>query len=172
MSLLNDNVKKYIPSLEDSDIGRFGIIEGKLYFIGDDEIEVKAAKSQNIEILEKGESIELFAIKALAKEENKEKIGGEELITKNPTNSATWKIVTETVDGKIVNKYGTDYYYVRKGTVVEGIGNLENDYIINYKDGKVLKFEEGKHKLLSYSDVLGYSEHLILNIDPRSNGWI
>ena len=180
VNLLNDNVKSYIPNLKDEDIGRFGIVDGKLYFLGDDETEKKAARSQDIEVMSDDLTVDEFLkelektiicniIKNTSEESEKE---GIKLITKNQANAASWKIVTETVEGKIVEKYQDGWYYIKKGTEIKGIGNLNNGYIINYETKEVKNFEEEKHKLLSYEDVLGYSRHLILNIDPRSNGRI
>ena len=96
---------------------------------------------------------------------DKSKIGGEELFTKNLENSSKWKIITETVDGNVVKKYGTDWYYLKKGTNLGGT-ELSKDYIVNYVTGEMVEFDETKHKILSYKDVLGYSDNLILNIDP------
>lgn len=180
VNLLNDNVKQYIPSLKDEDIGMFGVVEGKLYYLGDNEVEKKAAQSQNIEVMaddltadEFAKEIEKSVMDNIVKRTDEEITKkGVKLVTKNQANATSWKIVTETEDRKIVNKYQDGWYYVEKGTEIEGIGKLANNYLINYETKEVKNFEEGKHKLLSYKDVLGYSENLILNIDPRSNGRI
>ena len=97
----------------------------------------------------------------------KDKIKGEELFTKNFENAAKWKIITETVDGKVVKKYGTNWFYLKKGTDLFGT-ELSKDYIVNYSTGEMVEFDEEKHKMLSYKDGdgLGYSDNLILNIDP------
>ena len=101
------------------------------------------------------------------------KMIGEKLLTKNLENAASWKIVTETVDDKTTNKYGTNWYYLEKGTDVNG-KKLTNSYIVNYLTGKIVNFEEGKHKFLSVEDFSEYytPENLILNIDPRNDGRI
>ena len=101
----------------------------------------------------------------IGEEISKDKIKGEELFTKNFENAAKWKIITETVDGKVVKKYGTNWFYLKKGTDLFGT-ELSKDYIVNYSTGEMVEFEEEKHKILSYKDGLGYSDNLILNIDP------
>ena len=127
VNLLNDNVKSYIPNLKNEDIGRFGIVGGKLYYLGDDETEKEAARRQNIEVMsddltvdELEKTIICNIVKETGEESEKE---GIELITKNQANAASWKIVTETVDGKIVEKYQDGWYYIEKGTEIKGIGN-------------------------------------------------
>ena len=56
---------------------------------------------------------------------------------------------------------------MKKGTDLFGT-KLSKDYIVNYSTGEMVEFNEEKHKMLSYKDGdgLGYSDNLILNIDP------
>ena len=54
VNLLNENVKNYIPSLEENDVGRFAVIGGELYYLGNDELSKKAAKNQKMEIMDSG----------------------------------------------------------------------------------------------------------------------
>lgn len=39
ITLMNEYVKQYVPSLEDNDIGQFAIINGQLYYVGDEDLE-------------------------------------------------------------------------------------------------------------------------------------
>ena len=56
ITVLNDGVKTYIPSLKDEDVGKFGVINGKLYYINSDEMGISVAKSQGIEVIPEGKS--------------------------------------------------------------------------------------------------------------------
>ena len=153
VNLLNENVKSYIPSFDENDIGNFAIIGGKLYYLGDDELSKKVAKNQKIEVVSEDMSIKEFekevenkAVYNIVKENgleafkyndgNGENKGGIELFEKNFNNSTKWKIVTESESNKIVQKYETGWYFVPKGTMVDGIGEISNQYIINYETRK------------------------------------
>lgn len=182
VTALGDNVKKYIPSLEDNDIGKFGIIAGKLYYIGEDDIGKRAAKSQNIEVIPDGMSLdefvdemELLAITSIVKDmggdsfkDSDENFLGVELFDKNLKNSNKWKIITEVEDGKIKAIYGTDWYFVEKGKEVENIGVLKNDYILNYKTRKAVKFNAQKHSMMGYDSSVAVPENIIFGIDPST----
>ena len=153
VNLLNENVKSYIQSLEENDIGRFAVIEGELYYLGNDEISKKAAKNLNMEVINSEvETESSFAIKIEEKaidsmvksrgkdafkytdESGKQQIGGIELIKKNFDNSTRWKIVTELgEDGKITHTYDENCYYIKKGTIIDGVGKISNGYIIDYE---------------------------------------
>ena len=63
-----------------------------------------------------------------------QKLVGIELIKKNFDNSASWKIVTELGEnGKIAKTYDENYYYIKNGTTINGIGKISKGYIINYE---------------------------------------
>ncbi len=101
---------------------------------------------------------------------------GEEL--KDKKVGEDWKVLV--TDDKV---YGTDWYYVAKGTDIPNHGKLENSWIINYETGEVKKVgdirrlkdienldldeveEIGDNVILSSSDSLAVEEGLILNID-------
>ena len=153
VNLLNENVKNYIPSLEENDIGRFAVIEGELYYLGNDELLKKAAKNQKMEVMDSGvetesniaSRIEEKAIDSIVKsggkdafgytdESGKQQIGGIKLVKKNFDNSTKWKIITELgKDGKITKTYDENYYYIKNGTTIDGIGKISKGYIINYE---------------------------------------
>ena len=186
VNLLNENVRNYIPSLEENDIGRFAVIEGELYYLGDDEISKKAAKNQKMEVMDSGvetesniaSRIEEKAIDSIVKsrgkdafeytdESGKQQIGGIELVKKNLENSTRWKIVTETgEDGKIKNTYDEGYYYIPNGTNISGIGKTTCGYIVDYGSDDVIQYKEGTHKYFSYEDSLAVKDNLLLNLDP------
>ena len=153
VNLLNENVKSYIPSFDENDIGNFAIIEGELYYLGDDELSKKAAQNQKMEVMDSGvetesnvaSRIEEKAIDSMVKsrgkdafkyidENGEQKLVGIELIKKNFDNSASWKIVTELGEnGKIAKTYDENYYYIKNGTTINGIGKISKGYIINYE---------------------------------------
>ena len=179
INLLGENVKQYIPSFKDEDVGSFGIVQGKLYYINDYDLGIEVAKRQKIEVMgenmtvqEFAKEVEKSAIDGIVQNSSQEEIesiekqGGEKLLTKNMQNANSWKIVIETIDGKVVEKYQTGWYYVPKGTEITGLGKLNNTYIMNFETGEAKCFDKSIHKLLSYADVLGYPKNLILNIDP------
>ncbi len=152
VTLLGENVRKYIPSLLDEDIGKFGIVEGRLYYIDDDILGKKAARSQNIEVMgddltvqDFEKNIEKSAVDGIVKNSSKDnnemlRTVGIELITKNLENASRWNIVIETVEGKVVNKYQSGWYYIPTGTEIEGIGKITNPYIINFDTRRSKEF--------------------------------
>ena len=153
VNLLNGNVRSYIPSLEDEDVGKISVVEGKLYLLASDEFEIEAAKNQKMEVMDSGAETEVSvasrieekAIDSMVKsrgkdafkyidENGEQKLVGIELIKKNFDNSASWKIVTELGEnGKIAKTYDENYYYIKNGTTINGIGKISKGYIINYE---------------------------------------
>lgn len=61
ITLMNEYVKQYVPSLEDNDIGQFAIINGQLYYVGDEDLEREVCKSQGYNTLPEGMTVEEFA---------------------------------------------------------------------------------------------------------------
>ena len=186
VNLLNENVKNYIPSFDENDIGRFAVIEGELYYLGDDELSKKAAKNQKMEVMDSeietessiASRIEEKAIDSIVKsrgkdafeytdENGEQKLVGIELVKKNLENSTRWKIVTETgEDGKVKNTYDEGYYYIPNGTNISGIGKTTCGYIVDYGSDDVIQYKEGTHKYFSYEDSLAVKDNLLLNLDP------
>jgi len=180
VTALNDNVKTYIPSLLDSEIGEYGIVAGELYYLGEDENIIKVCSSQSIKYKESNinkkdyiANIEKQAIESLLQNKseenltntdedgNKEKVGIQ-LIDKN-LNNANWKIIIENTDNKI---YGSGWYYVESGTSVDRLGILKNNYIINYDTKSAVVFNESIHTILNAGEGVAVKHDLILNIDP------
>ena len=182
VTALNDNVKKYIPSLKDEDIGQFGIIAGKLYYIGDNELAIKAAQSQKIAVMPEDKSLNEFIdeVERLAIESLVLAYGGDafknadnnplgtQLFDKIPDNSTNWKVITEVENNSVKATYGTDWYFVQTGTEVNGLGTLKQNYIINYDKRLAVKFDATKHVLMSVKDTLAVDDHLIFNADPST----
>ncbi len=186
VNLLNENLKTYIPSFNENDIGKFAVIEGELYYLGNDELSKKAAENQKMEVMDSGvetesnvaSRIEEKAIESMVKsrgknafkytdENGEQQLGGIELVEKNLANSDKWKIVTETgEDGKITQTYDEGYYYIPKGTNISGVGRTSYGYIVNYNSNVVIKYEEGTHKYFSYEESVAVTDHLLFSADP------
>ena len=184
ITVLNNNVKKYITSLDDDDIGKYGIVNGELYYLGNDTKEMEICKQQGIHCktseMSDGdflEQIEQSALESLIKKmagksfSNKDDKGndietGIKLYDKNFENGNKWKIINEVVDNKVVATYGNDWYYVEAGNNIENIGKLQSSYIINYKTNKAVLFNTKKHTILAYGGNLAVTDNLIFNADP------
>ena len=171
--------------MEENDIGRFAVIEGELYYLGNDELSKKAAKNQKMEVMEENVGIEEFkkdveekAVANIIKEDGIEAFnyidkkgqeckGGIELVEKIFSHAKDWKIVTESgEDGSIVKTYDKGYYYVPNGTNIDGIGKTSYGYIVNYNSNDVIQYEEGKHKYFSYEESVAVTDNLLFNADP------
>ena len=187
VNLLNENVKSYIPSFEENDIGNFAIIGGKLYYLGDDELSKKVAKNQKMGVIDDNKSVSEFAqevekkaldsvIKSRGKSafkytENKngkseEYIGGIPLYDKNNENKDKWNVVTEVESNKLKKTYGTGWYYVPKNTEIEGLGKAKKNYIINYDTNEEIEFNKQKHTLMGFDKTMAVKDHILVNIDP------
>ena len=188
VTLLGENVRKYIPSLADEDIGKFNVISGKLYYTGEDELEKKAALSQNMETdlgtgskEELAEKLENLAVDSVLKnagknafnytdEKGEKHQGGIPLYDKTLVNASKWKVVTEVEEGVVTHTYGTGWTYIPKGTEVENLGTTTCSYIGNYATGEIKKFDEKIHSLMGFDSSVAVTDHLIFNADPRSYG--
>lgn len=184
ITALNDNVKKYITSLDEKDLGLFGIIDSELYYLGEDELETEICKSLGVKL--KGEEfstedfaneVESKAIESILKnmtgdaftqtdEEGNESEVGVKLYDKNFANGNKWKIITEVENNNTIATYGNDWYYVECGNAIDGIGILKNNYIINYNIRKAVRFDAHKHTVLAYGANIAVNHNLVLNIDP------
>lgn len=58
--LLDSQVKTVIPSLADEDVGKFVVINGELYYVGEDDIELFACEETGIVAKDKDMSVEAF----------------------------------------------------------------------------------------------------------------
>ena len=187
VNLLDENVKSYIPSFDDNDVGKFAVIGGELYYLGDNELSKKAAKNQKMEVIDESKSSSEFAQEVEKKaldgvikskgitafkytetenSENKEYIGGIPLYDKNYQNKEKWKVVTEVENNELKKTYGTDWYYVPKNTEIEGLGKAKKDYIINYNTSKEIEFNKEKHTLMGFDKTMAVNDHVLFNADP------
>ncbi len=184
VTAINNSIKRYIPSIADNDVGKFGIIAGELYYLGDDSIEKQVSVNQGLNTKPDDVSadeyisiIEKKAVDAILQSlgvnafeytnENSEKVvGGIPLYNKDFEHMAEWRIIVES-EGENVNAvYGTGWHFVPEGTDVEGIGTVTSNYIINYNTKKAVKYDLTKHNVLSYETVLAVKDGLVFNIDP------
>ena len=92
------------------------------------------------------------------KEENRL---GTTLYDKNADNSTIWDVI---VANEIT--YGTDWNYVEIGTNIEGYGNTQNNWLVNYETGEIIELEEGEYTRLTHGDNIGVTDGLIFNLDP------
>ena len=180
--LLDKNVKKYIPSLIEEDIGKIGIISGKLYYFGDDEICKKVAKSLNIEIAPEEMTTDEFEnqMETKAIEESIKKMTGNSFILDNEDGSGQevgiklvnksfgndWKIITEVKENETVMTYGTGWTYIPSGSIINGLGTLRQGYIIDFSNKKVVIFDKEKHTMLTYGSKLAVTDGLFFEISP------
>ncbi len=162
---LNHDIEKYIPSIIDEDIGKYAIIGGELYYFGDNRKEIECCKKLGI-ITENINYQEELALENAIKEKEEAEYIGDKLYDKNFENGSVWKIINEVEDNHINATYGTDWYYIEAGTYIEGIGKCQDSFIVNYKLGKVVKFDTTKHVLLQYGANLAVQHDIVLNIDP------
>jgi hypothetical protein len=182
ITVLNENVKSYIPSLEDEDVGLFGIINGELYYLGDNNQVIEICEKNNISCKEdnltseefinniENKALEALLIKRAGRgftvtdEEGNISNVGIKLENKTATN-INWKIISEVENQSVVATYGLGWYYVPANTYIEDIGTLKYSYIINYDTQKAVKFDPTKHTLLSKANDLASQDGLVLNVD-------
>ena len=177
------SVKDYIPSISNEDIDKFAILKGELYYIGDDPFEMDICKEQGYITLSEGESLEAFetqiensALESVLKQlggsafkvkiEAGEIYKGTELKDKLSGIGTDWKIIADVQNGVTKATYGTGWWYVEKNTELNKVGVLKNDYIINYDDKKVVKFDPTRHALLSGMSDLAVITDLVYYFDP------
>ena len=83
------------------------------------------------------------------------------LYDKNADNSTIWDVIV--VNGVT---YGTNWNYVEEGTNIDGYGNTQNKYLVNYETGEIIELEEGEYTRLTHGDNIGVTDGLIFNLDP------
>ena len=85
---------------------------------------------------------------------------GEKLSNKNL--GTDWKTIV--VDGK---SYGTNWYFLEKGTKMENGTELERSWLVNYETGEIIELEENKYSKLTGTDtaVESAKENIIFNLD-------
>ena len=177
------SVKDYIPSIADEDINKFAVLQGELYYVGDDAFEISVCKEQGFVTIPEGMSLEEFenqiesgALEAVLKQlggkpfkettESGTTYKGTRLKNKNSGIGFGWKIIADIQNGVTKATYGTGWWYVTKGTELNKVGVLKNDYIINYDDKKVVKFDPTRHALLSGESDLAVTTDIVYYFDP------
>ena len=118
----------------------------------------KYEKSSETEALE----MSLMSYKLSENKEDESLKVGRKLVDRKLENGNTWDIIVEESNNKT---YGTGWYYVEKGTDIEGLGKAKNSWLINYETGEMIELEEGNYISLSAGDALAIKDSLIINID-------
>ena len=128
---------------------------------GDNGILKKAneAKEETIISGEK-EAIELSIMSYKIDKDPKYMIGIQ-LYDKTMENSAIWDIIITKNPESI---YGTNWRYIEKDTEIENYGKAQNEWVVNYETGEVIRLEE--YTRLTHNMNLGVTDGLIFNIDP------
>ncbi len=179
INVYGNDIKEYIKSIEDKDIDNFAILKGKLTYIGEDElikeycidldidvgfldIAILSEFIQNIEVVQGLQDKDITPINYL----------GDRLYDRNALNSLKWKILVEyDNDNNAVNISGSKWYYIAKGTSIDG-HIVEYDYVINYEtnDIKIVS----NYKIWDVNSSLGVTDGLVMNIDAtnmNSSDW-
>ena len=95
---------------------------------------------------------------------------GTTLYDKNLENGEKWDIV---VNSNTLEKYGTGWNYIPKGTEIEDYGKTKYYWVANYDTGEIKKIDENFAEL-SYKSSLAVTDKLALNIDATNaedNEW-
>ena len=179
-----EKMKKYITSMDEKDLKNFVIINGQLVFCGSGNLERTVAEELGIDtslatrndsideikvILEFLKSIKSSNIRIPRNdtESTPDELIGQRLYDKNPQNGENWIIAIDYNNNNEENsRYGSGYYYLGKGTTIEGT-TLSNDYAINYNTNKLVALTQ-KHKLWSVNSTLAVTDGIALNLDPTS----
>ncbi len=90
-----------------------------------------------------------------------EKIG-EKLSDKiSSVTDSNWKVIQLNNSDK---NYGTNYYYVPKGTEIANYGQTKYNWVMNYETGEVINIEE--YTVLDGNAGISVKDNLTLNINP------
>lgn len=176
-------VKEYINNLDDSDLEKFKILKGEIYYVGDDPLEKEVAIEQNMKTATGedysgfAEQIEKEAIEfiiqdmkgdafTVTSETGDTSRAGVEL--KDKSLASDWKIIMKFNGKNVEATYGTGWYFVNAGTKTDQLGVLKKSYILNYDTQKAVVYDENVHRQLAWDSNLAVSRNLILNIDPKN----
>ena len=181
-------MRQYIPSMLDKDLTEYMIVDGEVYYIGEDEFILSVCEEQAINTrpgyMNQDEfiaSVEGRAMNSIIKkmaglpitttdEDGKIINAGVQLAKKHGFGAAEtdWKVITEISNGLTVATYADGWYLVYKDTEVPGLGKLKYDYIINYDTRKAVRFNEDIHAILTKDGDLTVAEGLVYNADPSN----
>ena len=176
-------VKEYINNLDDSDLEKFKILRGEIYYVGDDPLEKEVAIEQNMKTAT-GDAYEEFAAQiekeaieliiqnmkgdafTVTSETGDTSRAGVEL--KDKSLASDWKIIMKMNGFEVEATYGTGWYFVNAGTKTDQLGVLKRSYILNYETRKAVVYDENVHRQLAWDSNLAVTRNLILNIDPKN----
>ena len=192
ISLVGSSMKEYIPSMTDEDINDYMIVEGELYYIGDDAFENEICAELNYHTKPSGVTTEEFIVMVETKAlESKiiQMAGGEKFMTQNNegniveaglqlakkdsssgfgSTEGSWRVITELENDAIVATYADGWYYVKTGTKIKDLGELRHGYIINYTTKKAVKFDTQKHSIIASNGSLAVKEGIVYVADPTN----
>ena len=97
-------------------------------------------------------------------DENNEYYIGIPLYDKTLENGDKWDVI---IIKDTLEQYGTDWYYVAKGTKIAQYGETQYEWLINYETGEAKQLEE-EYTELSYKSSLAITDGLVLNIDATN----
>lgn len=94
-------------------------------------------------------------------DESNEYYIGTPLYNKTLENGKKWDII---ILDDTLEKYGTDWCFVEKGTEIPKYGKTQYEWLVNYETGEFKQLEE-KYTELSYKSSLAVTDGLIFNMD-------
>ena len=177
-------MKKYMKSMDEKDIDKFLVLNGKLMFIGNDDYERKVAEDVGIDTSLSIENYSIEDLKVLAgnvfnylgenckvpanNDGTSEKLPWKRLYTKNIENDTKWDMVMDYDENGIeTNRFGDGYYLITNGEyTIDGVSvKLNNNYIIDYEKTTIIKLSE-QFVDWNIASTLGVTDKLELNLDP------
>ena len=187
VTIAGDTLNDYVQSMNESDKDKFAIINGELYYIGNDEQEANIAKGLGINLNLSGAGTEVVRdIQTIINKvipikdrvtfpSNDDEVASSEIIgtrlyDKNSQNGDRWKLVIDYDDYNTeTGRYGSGNYLLKAGENYNVNGEnitFSKDYIINY-DNLIIGLTE-KAVEWSLNSTLAVSRGLVLNIDPTN----
>ena len=187
VTIAGDTLNDYVQSMNESDKDKFAIINGELYYIGNDEQEANIAKGLGINLNLSGAGAEVVRdIQTIINKvipikdrvtfpTNDDEVASSEIIgtrlyDKNSQNGDRWKLVIDYDDYNTeTGRYGSGNYLLKSGENYSVNGEnitFSKDYIINY-DNLIIGLTE-KAVEWSLNSTLAVSRGLVLNIDPTN----
>ncbi len=180
-------MKNYMKSMDEKNIDKFLVLNGKLMFIGNDDYERKIAEDAGIDTSLSNGNFSVEDLKVLAGSvlplgnevevpvgdngETPEELVGTRLYDKVPQNEDKWDIVIEyNESNEKIKTHGTGYYYIKKGSyTINGKSvTLENDYIIDYKNREFYLLGKN-YKEWNIGETLAIKDPMpVLNMDPTN----
>lgn len=175
-----EDIKTYIPSIEDQYLEKFIIANNELCYIGDDPKEIEAAKTAKINTdLSSNNAaqdiINIYSNVLPIDETATDKQIGTILYDKDYTHNDDWNlIITYNSDNTKKAEYGTGYRYLTPGTytIDENTITIYGNYVLDYKTKNLVALNN--YKNWNAASTLAVSDNLVLNIDPTNlsgNDW-